>query len=145
MPPRLPLGPLPSSLERQCYATVQLPRAGFQNVRDCQRSLSTFGYHQAKSLVYSQHGNVADVLEYAPWPKLGRIQELNFHTFTIAYTLTRSLHRTPVSSLSARSPRPSTQPISTKFKGNTQYILPSRLLSLPVRLAQFLGTKDVLR
>ena len=46
------------------YATPSAKRTLKRNPFPQRRSISTYGYTQAKSLVYSQHGSPGDVLSY---------------------------------------------------------------------------------
>lgn len=46
---------------------------------DRRRNISTYGYVQAKSLVYSKHGSPQDVLEYLPPPPPSHPRVANTH------------------------------------------------------------------
>ncbi|KAL2038808.1 hypothetical protein N7G274_008566 [Stereocaulon virgatum] len=62
MPPRVPkaASPLPSC---QCMRSQCLAQPLHKRAIDRQRPISTYGYVQAKSLVYSKHGSPQDVLD----------------------------------------------------------------------------------
>lgn len=62
MPLRIRLAsfsPLEHSCIKSCRLSTAVPKTSYHH----QRAQSTFGYHQAKSLVYSKHGEPSDVLE----------------------------------------------------------------------------------
>lgn len=135
MPPSLPKPRLqPSTL--QCLKPRHLTQSPQSRTPNLTRPISTYGYTQAKSLVYSQHGNPSDVLSYAPRfhfppspsnfrPHPPTPPGLTKFPPTAVSTPPPSHPPTPPSSPSARSPPPSTRQTSTKSKAPTPPSLPS--------------------
>ena len=63
MPSRVPRISL-LSLEHCCIQSSRLSRAVPKIHYEHRRAETTFGYHQAQALVFSKHGQPAEVLEY---------------------------------------------------------------------------------
>lgn len=99
---------------------------------DRRRNISTYGYHQAKSLVYSKHGAIPDVLQSVNPSNFRSVLVLTLKNPSIqpGFTPTPSHRRILPSSPYALSPPLSTRPTLTKSKEPTQH---SRLSQPPSR------------
>ena len=60
--------PRPFKPFKTYYAYPILTKPTSRRPLDRRRAISTYGYHQAKSLVYSKHGAIPDVLQSVTLP-----------------------------------------------------------------------------